>query len=407
MKILIVSQYFWPENFRINDLATGLADEGHDVDVITGIPNYPVGGFFKGYSIFGPKFEFYKKIKVYRSLLFPRGSGGKIKLFLNYLSFAFFASIRILLLSKKEYDIIFVHEPSPITVGIPALIFKKIKKIPIVFWVMDLWPESIYVGSGLKSKTIDKLILPLVKLIYRESDKILVTSRAFISSIIEKNINPKKISYFPQYAEAIFYQANINSQKYQNLFPDGFNILFAGNIGEAQDFNSIIKAAELSKDKKINWIIIGSGRNENWVKNQIKEKKLENTIYLLGKYPLEAMPNMYSCADALLITLKKSKILSLTAPGKIQSCLAFGKPILTMMDGEGSRIILESKAGLTACSGDSKTLIKNALKMKGMQMNELKKMGDNGRKYYEINFERKFLINRLINIFLTAKNIKS
>ena len=407
MKILIVSQYFWPENFRINDLAIGLNDEGHDVAVITGIPNYPVGGFFNGYSIFGPKFEFYKNIKVYRTILFPRGNGGKIRLFLNYVSFAFFASIRILFLSKKEYDIIFVHEPSPITVGLPALILKKIKKIPIVFWVMDLWPESIYVGSGLRSKTIEKLILPLVKLIYRKSDKILVTSHAFISSIIEKNINPKKISYFPQYAEDIFYQENKNSQNYHNLFPDGFNIVFAGNIGEAQDFKSIIEAAELSKDKKINWIIIGSGRNENWVKNQVKEKKLEDTIYLLGQYPLDAMPDMYSNADALLITLKKSKILSLTAPGKIQSYLAFGKPILSMMDGEGSRIIMASKAGFTAPSGDSKTLIKNTLRMKRMHSSELKKMGNNGKKYYKFNFERKFLINKLINIFSIVKNSQS
>ncbi len=167
MKILIVSQYFWPENFRINDLAIGLSDEGHDVSVITGMPNYPTGGFFKGYSILGPKFEFYKKIKVYRAILFPRGGGGKIRLFLNYFSFAFFASIRILFLSNNKYDIIFVHEPSPITVGLPAIILKKIKKIPIVFWVMDLLPESIYIGSDLKSKTIDNLILQLVEFIYK------------------------------------------------------------------------------------------------------------------------------------------------------------------------------------------------------------------------------------------------
>ena len=405
MKILIVSQYFWPENFRINDLAVGLTDEGHDVSVITGIPNYPIGGFFKGYSLLGPKFEFYKKIKVYRSILFPRGGGGKARLFLNYFSFAFFASIRILFLSKKEYDIIFVHEPSPITVGIPALVLKKIKKIPLVFWVMDLWPESIYVGSNLQSKTIERLILPIVKLIYKESDKILVTSRAFISSIVEKNVDPKKISYFPQYAESIFHQKNKVFQKYSELFPKGFNIVFAGNIGEAQDFESIIEAAELSKGKEINWIIIGSGRNENWVKNKIKEKQLESTVYLLGYYPLESMPHMYSNANALLITLKKSKILSLTAPGKIQSYLAFGKPILSMMDGEGSRIIIDSGAGLAAPSKDSKTLLKNVFKMKAMNEDELRSMGHNGQKYYEINFERKLLIKKLTNIFLKLNNL--
>jgi len=404
MKILIVSQYFWPENFRINDLAVGLTKKGHDVSVLTGIPNYPVGGFFKGYSIIGPKFELYEKIKIYRSILFPRGSGGKFRLFLNYFSFAFFASIKILLLSNKKYDIIFVHEPSPITVGLPALVLKKIKNIPIVFWVMDLWPESIYVGSDLKSDTISKIILPLVRLIYKKSDRILVTSRAFIPSIVEKNIKQKKIEYFPQWAESIFKQNNNINQAYKNTFPRGFNIVFAGNIGHAQDFESIIKAAELLKDNSnINWIIIGSGRKEDWVRQQIKEKKLDNTFHLFGKYPLDDMPAMYSNADALLITLKRSNILSLTAPGKIQSYLAFGKPILSMMDGEGTRIIKESKAGLTAPAGKPVQLIENVLKMTEMNNSELQKMGFNGKEYYEINFDRDYLINKLIGLFQKLK----
>ena len=404
MKILIVSQYFWPENFRINDLAVGLTKKGHDVSVLTGIPNYPVGGFFEGYSVISPKFELYEKIKIYRSILFSRGSGGKFRLFLNYFSFAFFASIKILFLSNNKYDIIFVHEPSPITVGLPALVLKKIKNIPIVFWVMDLWPESIYVGSDLKSNTISKIILPLVRLIYKNSDKILVTSRSFIPSIVEKNIDQKKIEYFPQWAESIFNQNNKINQDYKKIFPKGFNIVFAGNIGNAQDFESIIKAAELLKDNSdINWIIIGSGRKENWVKKQIKEKKIDNTFHLFGKYPLNDMPAMYNNADALLITLKKSNILSLTAPGKIQSYLAFGKPILSMMDGEGTRIIKESKAGLTAPAGEPIRLIENVLKMYEMNNNELQKMGFNGQKYYETNFERNQLINKLIGLFQKLK----
>ena len=215
----------------------------------------------------------------------------------------------MMFLSKNKYDLVFVHEPSPITVGLPAIVLKKIKKVPIAFWVMDLWPESVEIAGGIKSKFIFDKILSLVKYIYDNSDKILVTSKAFIPSITEKGIDEDKISYLPQWAESVFKSRISTTSKYQHLFPNGFKIVFAGNIGESQDFESIINAAELIKGKlNVQWIIIGGGRRKQWVKNQIKVRKLEKNFHLIGKYEIYDMPDLYSNADALLISLKKSKI---------------------------------------------------------------------------------------------------
>ena len=188
MNILIVSQYFHPENFRINDFAFEFQKRGHKITVLSGVPDYPDGIFFNGYGIFKKNRETINGIKIYRAPLITRGSGSAIRLALNYLSFVFGGIFTSLYLLKNKFDMIFVFEPSPITVGIPAIFIKKIKRIPICFWVLDLWPESISAASGLKSNVIQNMLNPLVKFIYNNSDLIMVSSRGYINSIIEKNV---------------------------------------------------------------------------------------------------------------------------------------------------------------------------------------------------------------------------
>src|SRR3989304_9713754 len=260
MHILIVTPHFWPENFRINDFAKGLIERGHKISVLTATPDYPSRQFYNDYGWFRKSHEQWDTIDIFRIPVISRGSGKNWQLFLNYLTYIISGCIYAVVL-KKDFDIVFVNETSPITIGIPAIVIKKISNIPIVFWVLDLWPESVTAAGNLKSSLIPKLLMPMVRWIYKNCDKLLVSSRGFISSIIEKGVAGEKIDYFPQWAESIFKPIEHISNDIDVDFPDGFKVLFAGNIGEAQDFESILSAAELLREyKNIHWIILGDGR---------------------------------------------------------------------------------------------------------------------------------------------------
>lgn len=395
MNILIISQYFWPENFKINDFALSLSQKGHNVAVLTGIPNYPKGEVFPGYGFFKPKKEYLKNIKIYRTLLYPRGNGSGIRLFLNYFSFAFFATIAALLRIKERYDLVFVFEVSPITVGIPAVIYKKIRKVPLYFWVLDLWPESVYASSNLKKGRFEKTIVLLVKWIYRNCDKIYVSSKAFVKSIIEKGIDKNQIGYMPNWVEDEYFQMSSKVNVNEILPQNCFKVMFAGNIGEAQDFESILKAAELLKEhSEIKMCILGEGRKADWLKQTILEKNLNNVL-LFGKYPLETMPFFFDNADVMLVSLKEDPIFSLTVPAKIQTYLGCGKPIVAMLNGEGANIINEAGAGLTSNSGDYEGLAKNILNMYHMDKENIRAYSRNSYAYYKENFEKEKIINRI------------
>jgi len=400
MKILIVTQYFWPENFKINDFALALKSLNHEVTILTGRPNYPEGKFFNGYTFFNKRKEDYEGIKVIRSWMFSRGKSTGIRLFMNYISFAFFASVSAIIWLKKTNDIIFVYEPSPVTVGIPAVVYKFFSKAPMFFWVQDLWPESVTAAGNVNSKALLKIIERIVKYIYRKSDVIFITSKSFRRSITEKGIDDKKIRYLPNWAEEIFTGHVEKNEEICKLLPvKGFKIIFAGNVGDAQDFESIIKAADLTKDHfDIHWIIIGDGRKKSWVEQQIKYHDLKN-IHLLGKYPVSLMPCFFKEADVLLVTLKNEHIFSLTVPAKIQSYLACGKPVLAMINGDGAEIINESKAGFSMNAGNYKKLALKAVEMSTMPKEHLESMGLAGKEYYMKNFNRKKLIDNVLDIF--------
>ena len=400
LNILIVTPHFYPENFRINDFAEAFTKRGHEISVLTGVPDYPEGKFYDGYGLFKKNREIYNGIKIYRAPLIPRGSGSNIRLALNYISFVFGALFTSLFILRSKLDIVFVFEPSPITVGLPAIFIKKIKKIPLCFWVLDLWPESVVSAGNLKSSYIPRILNPIVRYIYKNSDRILVSSNGFINSIVDKGVSRGKIEFFPQWAEPIFKPMRSNKYLLTDVPENSFKIMFAGNIGEAQDFSSIIEAAnQLKNDASIQWVILGGGRREEWVRSKIKEYQLEGCFHLLGSYPLDKMPEFYSNADAMLFSLKDEYIFSLTIPAKVQSYLACGKPILAMVNGEGGKVVVDAKAGFSCTAESPHELVENIMKMKAMGEEKLSKMGENARKYYEDNFERISLFNRAECIF--------
>ena len=395
MNILIVTQYFWPENFKINDIAFGLKENGHKVEILTCKPNYPSGKFNKGYTFFNRRVEFWNNIRIHRSGVIPRGKGKGFQLFSNYISFAILGSFRAFFIPGK-FDKIIVFEPSPITVGIPAIFAKYIFKAPIYFWVQDLWPASINAGGGINNKVIIKFFDYLTRIIYNHSTKILVQSKAFIPYILNQNIDLNKIEYFPNTTEN-FYQFKQPNPKLLSSLPNGFKIIFAGNIGESQSFDTLLFTAKMLKqeNKLVYWLILGDGRMKDYVKTKITEFGLEDNFLLLGNYPSDKMPDYFSCADVLIVSLKKEPIFSLTIPSKVQSYMACGKPIIASLDGEGARIIEEAKAGFISEAEDTFALKDSISKAMALSPSELLQLGINARNYFENEFERSQLIDRL------------
>lgn len=403
MRILIVTQYFYPENFKVNDFAVGMKERGHEVVVLTGLPNYPGGRIFKGYGYFKRLEDEYEGLRVVRSWLVPRGNSGGLRLFINYISFTLLCSIWGLFKLRGSFDVIFVHEPSPIFIGIPALFMKWRFKAPVFLWILDLWPESLSAAGNIKHPVVLKPTEWTVKFIYKHTDKLLMASKAYKKSIKSFGIPDDKLEYFPNWAENHFRPLVDSDFKHKDLLPEGFKIMFAGNIGESQDFQSILNAAEkLKNNPEIKWIVIGDGRKAQWLKDEIVKRKLDNNFSVLGSFPAETMSDFFSYADAMLVSLKKEAIFELTVPAKLQAYMACGKPILTMLDGEGSRIVEEAEAGFVCASGDADCLAENILKIHKKTAPERAALGRNALEYYKKVFERNKLFDEVENMFKKA-----
>ena len=397
MRILIVTQYFWPENFRINDVALGLRERGHEVTVYTGKPNYPDGRIFPGYGLLTRSRDSYQGIPVIRVPLVPRGAGGRLRLALNYLSFALLASLLAPARCRGGFDVILVYEPSPITIGIPAIVLGVLKKAPLLLWVQDLWPESLSATAAVRSPWVLKVVERVVRGIYRRCARILVQSRAFAEPITRLGIDARRIVYLPNSAEALYRPTQAADAVAQaSELPAGFRVMFAGNIGAAQDFETIVSAAERLKSlPDIQWLIIGDGRMLPWVTSEVARRGLQHTVHLLGRHPVEAMPGFFACADAMLVTLKRDPIFAMTIPTKLQSYLASARPIIAALDGEGARIVAEAQAGLACPPENPAALAETVLAMQRLTPDARAAMALRGRTYFEAHFERETLLTRL------------
>lgn len=396
MRLLVVTQYFWPENFRINDLVAELVKRGHEVTVLTGYPNYPTGQFFPEFVKEPKQFNAYAGATVVRVPHTARGKGG-IKLLLNYFTFAASATLLgSLKLRSQKFDAIFCYEPSPITVGLPAIAQKWLKNAPLAFWVLDLWPETLHAIGVVKSRTVLNMVGKLVKFIYKRCDLILAQSRSFITQIRKYAGQQSCVEYFPSWAEAAFELEGVALAKELDYAPDKFTIMFAGNVGDAQDFPAILAAAEeLRYDKRIRWVIVGDGRMSDWLAQEVEKRGLSDCFLLMGRYPVDRMASFFKHASALLVSLKDQAIFSMTIPGKLQSYLAAGIPLLCMLNGEGADVVTQACAGMTCRAGDSHGLAQAIHRLVAMTPEERKVMGDNGLAASAAQFDRDRLIAQL------------
>ena len=405
MKLLIISQHFWPENFRLNDLADELCERGHEVTVLTGYPNYPGGKIYREFTEDPRKFDNLKKIKIFRVPILPRGNSN-IALFLNYISYIICSFIfGPLKLNGLVFDRIFVYQVSPITVGLTAILFSKIKKAPIYFWVLDQWPETLVSMGIIRSKILVSLFSILSKYIYKNYTCILGQSESFLNNIKKYNVPKEKLFYFPNWAEDNFNQTNKVSIAPEILRTSkDFIILFAGNVGSAQGCESVIEAIKITERYgNIKWVIVGDGRDWSRLHRKVQDLNL-TSVKMLGGFPLERMPEFYAAADALLLCLKSDPLFSITIPGKLQTYLLSGKPILGMLNGEAASIIENSQSGLTCEAENYKCLAENAWLMSRMSKSKREKLGKNGRIYAKNFFIREKIIDSLEVLLKTGPN---
>ena len=416
--ILVVCQYYFPEPFRITDICEELARRGHEVMVLTGEPNYPEGERYEGYRHGQRQDEIRNGVRIHRCYTVPRKTGSGMRI-LNYYSYA--ASSRAYIRSGKclteqgePYDIVFCNQLSPIMMANAAILYKQKYGVPLLLYCLDLWPESLIAGGVSRDSLIYTHYMRVSSKIYGSCDKIIVTSRMFGDYLQDKlGINKKNIGYLPQYAEDIFvqqghqisnakkrtttsvaYKSNIDSRSEEDIdlgevderkSEDWIDLMFAGNIGAIQSVDTIIKAADILKEERVRFHIVGSGTDLERLKKVTVENGLLNVIFY-GRRGVEEMPNRYSMADAMLVTLKRDPTISLTLPGKVQTYMAFGKPIIGAIDGEAARVIEESGCGYCGPAEDADSLANNIRKLRvADNKNEL---SERAKKYYDSHFSK-------------------
>ena len=393
MKILVVCQHFYPENFRINDICYELVKRGNDVTVLTGLPNYPKGKVLKEYKFFKNRNQVINGVKIKRCSLVGRGNS-TLMMMINYMWFAIFASIKAMFM-KKNFDLVYVYQLSPITMTWPAIVVKKMAHIPLIIHVLDQWPVSITTGGISKKSLPYKILTKWSIYAYNKADLITCSSRSFKNYFINELglSKEKQFLYLPSYAEDNY--KNIKTKK-----DDTFDLVFAGNIGPAQSVETIVETANILKDnKKIKFHIVGDGLNRKICEDLAKEYKLDN-IFFYGYHPVEDMPKYYQIADAFLITMVDNEVVNSTLPAKVQSYMIAGKPIIGSISGEVSDVIKDAKCGLCCKSLDYKGLAKIILEAsKSDKINEWSK---NAYNYYLEHFEKEKCLDDLEKVL---KNI--
>jgi glycosyltransferase involved in cell wall biosynthesis len=402
MNILLVTQYFWPEHFIINDLVEELVAQGHSVSVMTGQPNYPDGVIYSGYSKNETLTEsFIPGVEVFRAPLRPRGSKSAKDLLFNYVSFVF-NGVRHFpkAVKRRQFDMIFSVAFSPITAVLPAIYLKKRLKIPLVVWVQDLWPESLRATGYVKNRFALSLVGRLARWIYASTDTLLVQSMAFKQQI-KRYTTEEKIIYFPNFyvdkKQNLGSSVQLPSELIATL-EQNFCLVFAGNLGIAQSLDTLLDAAAaLKKLDKFYLVLVGSGSMESHLKHRIETESLTNVV-LAGRYPAELMNDVFKRSSALIVSLKKDELFSYTIPSKVQAYLAAGRPIIASLNGEGASIIEEAGAGLTCPAEDVSLLIKCIKQMYHMSFDERQKMGEAGRSYFLDHFEISAQTQKLIRI---------
>ncbi len=391
--ILVISQYFYPETFRINDMCQEWVNRGYKVTVVTGIPNYPEGKFYKGYSWFKKRKESWNGIDIIRLPLISRGKSS-IRLALNYFSFVF-SGFFWKIFTKIKADVVFTFEVSPMTQALLGVWYAKKRKIPHYLYVQDLWPENVEIVAGIRNKAILKSIGKMVNYIYKHCDLIFATSKSFVTEIQKRVFdNKEKVKFWPQYAED-FYQPIENAKSPGIIEEDSFNVIFTGNIGQAQGLDILPKTAEKLKENnaKIRFIIVGDGREKENLLTDIQNRAVEEYFTMIPRQPAEKIPELLSCCNAAFISFMDNPLFANTIPAKLQSYMACGMPIIAAATGETKKIIEEADCGICVEMGDSEKLASALLAF--AQRKDMEELSLRAKNYCMNHFDKKTLMDEM------------
>ena len=387
MKLLIISQRYWPENFRITDIAETLVTLGHDVTVLTGLPNYPKGYIFDGYKNGENRVQEHNGVKIIRAKETERRNNIVFR-FLNYYSFPFYAN-KIVKKLDKDFDVVLINELSPIMGAEPGLLYKKLHGTRVVMYEMDLWPESLLAGGNKKDSFLYNYYKKVSGKIYSQCDKILVSTKEHIEYIKSlPKCSELDIEYLPQYAESIFEESD-----YRTIDNGVIDLMFAGNIGKAQSVDTIIKSANILKDDpRFMFHIVGAGSELDNCKRLAEELDVKN-VKFYGNRPLSEMPEMYALADVMLVTLEDKPYANMTIPGKVQSYMAVGKPIIGAINGSCSNFIINNMVGYSVGSEDYEALAKT---ISCLNNEALIVIGNSNKKTYHKKYSKSKFFNTIL-----------
>lgn len=395
VRVLIVSQYFHPENFRINQLALCLKERGHDVVVLTGLPNYPAGEFAQGYGLMGPYRETYQGIDVIRVPLYPRKQGKLTQLLLNYSVFIPSALLLGLPRLRGRFDVCICWATSPVLSVIPGLIYRTLFGTPAAIWIQDLWPETFFSVTRSKSRFLSGSLSAVVRWIYKFSDQIWIQSEAYHESVSAHGGRKDQVQFVPNWAEDLY-----DSSRWSDIVPDSLpenSLVFAGNLGRAQGLENLLAAAEITHREKlaVNWVVVGDGTLREWIHQEIKRRGLQGHVHMLPRRPASEMPQLLKAAAAVLVTLGEGEVYKKTIPSKVQSGFASGRPIIAALDGEPARLVREADCGFVVEPDQPSQLaraVKDFLKLSDV---EKTRMGSSGHRMYKTVFTQERIVNQI------------
>lgn len=389
MKILVFSQYFYPENFRINTLCRELVMRGHAVTVVTGYPQYPVGEIFEGYGFDIPYEKTWNGVNIVRVKVHPRGKGlpGMLRNTVDYVVQA----ERWVKNCREKFDAVYVFEVSPVTVGLPGVAYKKKFGAPMFFNLQDLWPENVEEVLGIRFGPLTWLINRIVDKIYGASNKILCASRGFAENLRHRGVPEGKIVYWPQFC----LDPSLKDARKPALYgKDTFNIVFAGNLGDAQGLDLVVDAARELKGTNIRWYLVGDGRARARLEQKVKANDVTEEVTFVGRVSEQEADRYVHFADCAYLSFKDNKIFNMTLPAKLQTYLACGTPILAAAGGESARLVEENGIGFV-CPPHLENLVQTARQAASCTSQQHEAMAEAARAYYEAHFTMDRLVTDL------------
>lgn len=399
-RILIVGQHYWPEPFRIGDIAEGLVERGYEVDVLCGTPNYPSGKFFSGYGPFRNWRQEHNGVRITRVPEVPRGNNTNLRIFINFISFPLFSLFFVPFFLFKKYDRVMVYQLSPVFMSLPAILIAKTRRTPLYFYICDFWPHSLFSILNFKNKYIRNLLTKISYWHYRQASGAMGVFKGMQEKLVSDVGLPKEKTLYMVQAPEKIYEQHDSDPELEKKFGNKFTIMFAGNINPAQCFDVITQAAKIVYDKgyhDIHYIIVGDGMSRKWLEAEVRNLGIQDQFHFEGLHPVSDIPKYQAVADALIVALSRSPLFEYGIPAKVYSYMPSGKPLIASMDGAGKELINDlSNCGVCVDSGDAQGLATAIQRMFELPEAKREKLGKNGFTYYKKHFDREENLTRLI-----------